>query len=409
MDQVEKKIAQARVALIFDHPFFGYLALVLNPVEKNDMPMPTMGTDGVNLYYNRDFVINTPLKQLMGVITHEICHIILWHLPRRQGRDFERFNQAADYAANALIHEEIDSIGKLELPDDHLYKKEWENKIAEWIYNQIPPGECGGGIGTMDSHDSWGNWKSENGDGDSKDGSSGNQPQDGDGKIDGLSGQSAMEQEWRNRVAQASNQARMQGKLADHIKRIIDDVLQPQLDWASILRDMITSCAKSDYRLNHPNKKHLWRGFILPGITGEEIRIAVAVDTSGSISEQEIAEFMAEIHGICQTYSDYTIYAISCDAAVHQREELHPFDEIPLLSVGGGGTDFRPVFKECDDLFVQGKDFTTLVYFTDLYGTFPDRAPEYSVIWLSVSDQTPPFGRLIQYPRVEATAKKKRR
>ena len=81
---------------------------------------------------------------------------------------------------------------------------------------------------------------------------------------------------------------------------MIDDFLQPKLDWRSILTDMIVSNAKNDYRLSPPNKKHLWRGFYLPSLQGEKITIAFGIDVSGSISDDEIQEALSEVHGICQ-------------------------------------------------------------------------------------------------------------
>ena len=71
---------------------------------------------------------------------------------------------------------------------------------------------------------------------------------------------------------------------------------------------MITSCAKNDFRTMPANKRHIYRGIYLPGITGESISIAVAIETSGSIGSTEMRDFLGEVKGICDTYADYTIY-----------------------------------------------------------------------------------------------------
>jgi predicted metal-dependent peptidase len=198
-------------------------------------------------------------------------------------------------------------------------------------------------------------------------------------------------------VATAETQARMQGKFPAHLESVVGEMLQPKLDWKSILRDMITSCAKSDYRLMPPNKKHLWRGIYLPSIAGEEIRIACAIDSSGSISDDEIQDFLSEVKGICESYDDFTLHLLVADAAVHQQVELHPFDPLPTTVHGRGGTSFVPAIQEAEKL----EGISSLVYFTDLYGDFPPKEPNVPVIWVCTTDQKPPWGYLIPYPQEE--------
>ncbi|GAI22376.1 unnamed protein product, partial [marine sediment metagenome] len=216
--------------------------------------------------------------------------------------------------------------------------KDWDDKSADWIYNQLPDDPSGGGgQGTLDSHEEWGNWgKSGLGNGDEQEGEG-----SGVGEVSGL------EQQWREATAQASTAARMKGKFPGHLQTLVGGILQPKLDWKTILRDMITSCAKNDFRLVPPNMKHLYRGIYLPGTTSEEINIAVAIDTSGSISDQEIKEFLAEVKGICDAYTDFTIHLFSCDSRIHQRWELHPFDTLPTTFEGRGGTSFVEPIEEC--------------------------------------------------------------
>lgn len=375
-----RKITQARVAMQLYHPFFGYLAISLIPKEKPEMVPPTMATDGTYLYYHPDFVRDTPLRQLMGVISHEIGHIILHHISRRQTREPRRWNIAADFADNYIVTKEF------ELPKGALLEPEYADRSAEYIYNQLPIQRVEVSV-TLDSHEEWKDWANGEGKGEGKDSKS-----TSDQAIEGEKVED-MTQRWRELVAQAATQARMRGKMPGHLEQIVGDILQPKLNWKAILSDMITSCAKSDYRLSPANKKHIWRGFYLPGITGTEIRIAVVVDSSGSISNDEIQEFLSEIHGICETYEDYTIWLFVCDATIHQRFELHPGDPLPTTVQGRGGTDFREPLKEAEVLPI-----TTLVYMTDLYGTLPDKEPPYPVIWMCTTEQDAPWGYVIRYP-----------
>ena len=394
----ERKIAQARVSMLMDHPFFGYLAISLELVEKEHMFPPTMASDGARLYYHPDFIGEIPINELMGVIVHEIGHIILHHISRRQNRDPLKWNLATDYAVNDLVLKEFD------LPSGVLHAREFADKTAEWIYNKLPdPEVISIKLVTLDSHEEWKGWGGNGGKGegkgDKKETKVGTESSgEGEGETgesqSGLAGEDDLDQQWRERVAQAANAARMKGKLPGHIQTLVDGVLQPKLDWKTILRDMITSCAKSDFRLMPPSKKHLYRGYYLPSVTGEEIQIAVVIDSSGSISDEEIKEFLAEVKGICDSYQEYTIYLYTCDARIHQRFELHPFDPLPTIVEGRGGTSFKEPIKEAGNLPI-----TSLVYLTDLYGDFPSKEPWFPVIWVSVSDADAPWGTIIRLPK----------
>ena len=377
----EKKIVRARVAMMLDTPFFGHIIMQLEPVEKENMRPPTMGTDGFHLYYHPEFVAQIPDEHLKGVLAHEVGHLMLMHLTRRQSREKMRWNCSCDFAVNDLIKKD----GMFELPENILYNPNFTDKTAEWIYNQLPETQVIEITLTLDSHEDW-----KNGNGDGGEGSSQGEGEEGEGALTGNEG---LEQRIREMVAQSANQARMKGKLPGHLKELIDGVLQPKLDWKTILQDMVVSCAKSDFTMCPPNKKHLYRGFILPGITGMEINIACIIDTSGSISSSEMNSFLAEVKGICDAYQEYTIYLFTCDTMVHQRWELRPFDLLPNLLEGRGGTDFREALKEAEQLPV-----TSIIYLTDGEGSYPDKEPMIPVIWVSTTDYKYPWGQVIRLP-----------
>lgn len=382
-----KKLTQAKVAMQFDHPFFGYLAITLDCVEDPTLNPPTMGTDGTHLFYHPDFVTNTALPQLCGVVAHEIGHIILHHLSRRQNREALRWNISADFAVNYIVRQEF------QLPPGCLISHDYANKPAEFIYNELPITKVQVGL-TLDSHEKWGNWGKDEGDGKDDDkGADGN----GNGIGRGDS-QDDLEQEWRQRVAQAATQAHMKGKMPAHLESIVGELLQPKLDWKTMLRDMVTSCAKSTHRFLPPNKKHLYRGFYLPSVSGDEIKIATCIDSSGSISDEEIKEFLSEIKGICDSYDEYTVHILVADAIVHQRFEVHAMEDMPTIVKGRGGTSFVPALAEAEKL----EGITAIVYFTDLDGTFPTHEPTVPVIWVSVDPNTKaPWGFTIKYPRTK--------
>jgi predicted metal-dependent peptidase len=331
-----------------------------------------MATDGTHLYFHPDFINTIRLEELEGVIAHEVIHCVCNHISRAQKREPKRWNVATDFVTNDLVLKD-----GLVLPKGCLIDPQYQGMYAEAIYGVLPVSKQN--LPTLDSHGKWEIVK-QNGKG-----------QPGGQAID----PQQLEQQWRELVAQASNVARSRGKFPAHMKEVIGDLLQPKLDWRSMLQDVVTSCAKSDFRLMPPNKKHLWRGFYLPSITGESINIAFIIDDSGSIGTEEIRDGLTEVKGICEAYDDYTLHLFTADTVVHDRWELHPFDPMPTVVTGRGGTDFRPALKEADQL----DGITAIVYFTDLDGTFPSKAPNTPVIWLAVTDKKPPFGFTIKYPR----------
>jgi len=371
----EKRIAQARVMMLFDLPFWGTLTMFLEAVERRDLPVKTMATDGTYLFYDPDFVNSLTLQEVAGCIAHEVGHVAFLHLPRRQKRNAAKWNEAADYAVNALIRQER----ALLLPKGHLFNPDFNDKTVEWIYNQLPDPPEGSKGATWDSHVEWDNW------------GKGGQGQD---QKNPLVPETA-EQVWRERVAQAANSARMKGKLPGHLDSLVEAALYPKLDWKVLLRDMVTSTAKNDFRIIPPNKKHLWRGIYLPSTFGDELNIAVAIDSSGSMSDDEIKNCLTELKGICDTYENYTIYLFVCDTRIHQQMELGPYDPIPKTVLGRGGTSFIEPLEAAKKL-----DITAFVYMTDLCGEFPEKEPNFPVIWLCNNDTADaPWGNIIRLPQ----------
>lgn len=133
MDQ-ERRLAKAKVALLLNHPFFGHLALHLEPVAKKGLQFGTMGNDGSKLYYDPDGAITTwSDEELKAVVAHEVMHCVLGHLWRRQHRDPLRWNVAADYALNLILVKD-----GFKFPEGGLLDKKYEGMSAEEIYQKLP-------------------------------------------------------------------------------------------------------------------------------------------------------------------------------------------------------------------------------------------------------------------------------
>ncbi len=435
---VETKLAAARTRLILDKPFLGALVMRLPMVAADPEWCPTTGTDARRFYYNPEYIGSLTLEQTQFMLAHEALHCALSHFSRRQHRQIGRWNLACDYAINPLLVDEglkppydvmildqfrgmtaeeiyplLEEDEQYETIDQHLYDQESDNPGND-------QGEQSRGSGTPDrsaddpAEDGRGQGEKEPDDRGSRQETDperrGNRPDQGgeqpnpDPERPGAPQPpplSAEEREnlavqWQQRLAGAAQQAMQAGKMDGAMARLVDHLLQPRLPWRMLLARYLSATARDDYSYMRPSRRSQQSQAILPALRSSEVNVVVAVDTSGSISDRQIGEFLAEVEGLKgQLRARVTL--IPCDAAIAPGypKVVEPWEELTLDSEvgGGGGTDFRPVF---DWVERQGMQPDLLVYFTDLEGALPELEPPYPVIWLVKGREKPPWGTRIQ-------------
>lgn len=435
-EQAARKVSMAKAYLLLNHPFWGYVATNIRYHEEEKVM--TMGTNGRDIYYAPAFVDSCTPRQLATIIAHEICHIIFDHSGRLGMRDFESWCVASDIAVNNMLHE----AKNFEFPPGgHLGNQNYSQYPVEKIYELIntkknivdqnvvdqngrqsqysngSSQQSNSGQGKSGKDKEQKNNKGQN-TGDSEDSGNNNNPKNNKnqnrtnshpdynkisdnhdewGEILSQQEKDMLKKEIREILAGAVVQVKNKGDVPGQISELIGETLEPKLDWKELLRDCITGSTKNDFRLVPGNKKHIWRGMILPSLYGQSIEMAFAIDSSGSMSDTEIKEAFSEVLNICETYDDYTIHLFICDAAVHQYEVItidNP--ELPKKVLGRGGTSFVPVFQEIEKLQLE---INVLVYFTDMYGNFPEAPTNYDTIWLSTGEDKAPFGTVILYDR----------
>jgi len=404
-EQAAKKITRARAQLILRKPFFGYLAIHLEPKEvpTEAMRCPTMGTDGEKLYYVAEFVNQQSDELLQSIICHECLHCAFGHCWRIGDRDPLRWNLATDGAVNYQLQEQ-----GFQLPEGVVILPEAENLSAEELYLRIRQEEqkftVSGAGGesrdiegkSSDDHSQWG--KTGNGD-EGKNGGSSKEMQDiGNGLARAEHSAREMQDRWKEWASQARQLAKSQGAGIGSLEQQIDELLEPKLPWRELLRNFMLSAAKSNYRLMPPNRKHLWRGLYLPSSFGTEIEIVFAIDTSGSMSDEEVIEGLSEVKSICDMFENYTIHLYQADYGIQEYKELTAYNfDFPDKIKGRGGTSFCHVFEDIKEKNINP---ACIIYFTDLMGDFPDQSPQYPVIWLATSEHDVPFGEVIRYEKL---------
>lgn len=374
--------------------FFGILSLKLDIVE--DTHIPTMATNGRKLYYNPEFVSSLSSAELEGVIAHEVMHCVMLHMTRKQNRHHIKWNYACDYAINPIVKD-----SGFTLPGDCLFDKKYHEMSAEKIYEILPEQASlnvslnGTKGGSYDGHH-----KSQVGS--VKDPDQGQSEGDGDNQLGGSSNKS-LEKEWKTATAQAAQQCKACGNLPGCIQEMINDILNPKIDWRAQLRSFVENTARNDYMMLPPNKRFIQQGLYLPSLRSEELQpIVIAVDTSGSISTEDLKQFSGEINCILEDYHT-EVHVIYCDASVNK---VVTFDSnnLPFYieRVGGGGTDFKPPFQ-----YVEDNQLTPscLIYLTDLEcNSYPSPEPPYPTLWAYLNgyrknklakELQPPFGDVV--------------
>jgi len=343
------------------------------------------------------------------MLAHEALHCALSHFAHRWHRVRHKWDLACDYAINPLLIDE-----GLMLPPHALHIPLYKGMTAEEIYPLIEDNDTSQ---TLDKHAYDHDNQSRGRGGLREDGLTDRlpaaDPQDGErgsgtqARSEQESGGGAAEPEplqpdeqetlnvqWQQRMAGAAQQAMQAGKLGGELARMIDHLLQPQLPWRMLLARHMTAAAQDDYSYMRPFRCE--GDFILPALRSHQLELVVAVDTSGSIKERELTEFIAELDALKGQIRP-RVTLLPCDTALCAGAPwvFEPWEEFtpPDVIKGCGGTSFLPVFDwvERAGLFPD-----LLIYFTDAQGAFPPEAPHYPVVWLVKGRSQVPWGQRIQ-------------
>lgn len=404
---IENKLAAARTRLIIDKPFLGALVLRLPMIMADPDWCKTTATDARQFYYNPEYIEQLTLSETQFILAHEALHCALSHFARREHRVKHRWDLACDFAINPLLIKD-----GLQAPPGSLYEKTFEGMTAEEIYPYMEDNE---NEETLDQHlydqpqdESTNQNKNPNppppqSEQDDSEGNGQSPQQQPDEQTKGapqpppLSHDDAenLSVQWQQRLAGAAQQAQQAGKLSGDMARLVDFLLQPKLPWRMMLARYMTSLARDDYSYTRPSTR---RGdpAIFPSLRSSQVDVVIVLDTSGSISAQEMQEFVTEIDAIKgQMRARIKLHACDSELAKKGPWTYEPWEEfrLPEDVEGGGGTDFRPVFRWAETL---DRTPDLLIYFTDAEGMYPEAPPYYPVIWL-VKGKTPvKWGQRIQ-------------
>ena len=402
-------LVKSRMTLLFKHPFFGQLALRLTLTPADRSWCATAATDGRKFYYNPAFITELDDKENVFLVAHELGHCIYEHFLRRGDRDGKLFNIAGDYIINNVLDNEL--VKKGDYARVITYVKPYLNhKYDGWtteeVYDDLQQQQDAGGKpedegDLIDVHiDMSGGGGGEDGD-------------EGDGvEVDGqgLAGKpKPLSEEDQKQLGNEMKDAMIQaaasggaGSVPGDMKRMIKSLLEPEMDWREIIQSQVQSSLKSNFSFMRPNRKGWHMTAILPGMDRDVmIDVALAIDTSGSISQTMLTEFVSEIAGMMEQYENYRIRIWQFDTRVYGFDEFTHDDgrDIREYAIkGGGGTDFMVNWTYMEEEEIDPDQF---IVFTDgmPYGGWgnPDYCDTVFLIHTQYGRPEAPFGQSVYY------------
>jgi len=372
---IETKLARAKSKLILKYPFFGSMALGLK-MEITDK-VPTAATDGRRIMYNPDFVNSLTDEKLTGLIAHEAMHVVWKHHLRMQDRDCKKWNFACDFAINETLIEE-----GFELPEEGCFNKDYRNMNAEAIYDRLEE--------------------------DYPEDENGNQPWDGEDEHviapTDENGNPLDESQMKEAgldvdrmITVAAETAKAVGKMPNSLKDFLNELKEAKVDWREILRTSIQGENPEDYTFRKPNRRQLPNGIYMPSIYKQSVgKVIIGLDTSGSVSMEELNAFLSEICAIQQECDPEEIVIVNIDSDISKVDRFlkgEPIDEYEVE--GRGGTNMKPFFdwveeNEADDLHLA-------ILFSDFEFMWHDLdEPMYDVLHVSTGSREHAWGKLVK-------------
>jgi len=352
--QLERKIQAARSHALLDHPFFGTLLCPMQMKPRNEIE--TFATNGVSIFYNEGYADSLSTELVTGVLLHEVMHCGFFHVTRRGTRNPMVWNMACDYAINPLLVKY-----GIKLPEGALLDEKYDGWSADAIYNDLIKGativdgpglEDVGGTGYFE-----------------------------DGELSSSEKQE-VENEWKERLVSAAEACKLRGTLPGEFKNLIDEFLEPKVLWGEQLRMFAYDLVRYDSSWTKPNKRFIDEGVYLPSVKKLQgiSKLVVVTDDSGSMIDY-LPQCGGEITSIVEECDIDECIVLYSDSAVNNVQR-YTADDLPIVidSRGGGGTSFEPAFEWVEE---HDENPTLLVYLTDMFGSFPEYAPDYPVLWVA--------------------------
>lgn len=384
----QAELNRAKIALMSKPDVAFFTTLVFSLQHKFSFDLPTAATNGKQIRFNPNFFMKLTKDERVFLLVHEAMHVALLHLDRKADKDHRKWNVAADHVINLML---IDRGFKM--PKDGLADPKYANLSTEEVYKLLPDNPSPPPMeDLMDPSEGDDNGNDNQGEG------------EGGSQISEETRKAIMEQhrqDVQDILVRAAMQSKMSGDkpgtIPGDVEIFLDRLLNPKLPWNRILQRFVNQKVKDDYSFRRPNRRFMPEHY-LPSLYSDGLgEIAVAVDTSGSVSDEDFNQFISEIAGIFKTNKPKKIQFIQFDTRIHTITPIQNIRDLKLVKFKGrGGTDVHDLMKWA----VQHKPEVLLV-FTDGYFHKCDIKPKgnTSVVWLIHDNPgfTTSIGKVIHY------------
>ena len=447
MNTEEEIVRDDLAKLVLQQPFFA--CIILSQKLKITRLVATCSVDGKHLFCNPDWYLGMDPKERLTVMAHEAMHLTNKHNLRRGDREKRLWNIATDIAINKHLVDD-----PFKLPQGENYKGQYDetNRFgdgadAEYIYQCLyqeaqdklkeveeemqqeqeeedADQPCDDGA-ILDEPD-----QTDNSEPQESDSNEPSQSQSGNDKVDAYD---KMIEEMRERynvadcgdvsdhpqmdtidkeeleveinmtTQKAMNIAKKRGNMPASIMEEIERSYDEKVNWRDVLSQWVDGLCPADYNWLYPNDVHLQNDLVMPSMKAEGYgKIMVAIDTSASMSEEELQLAITEVFNALQAFfdnqqEDASIQLVYCDSEIHSVETIYSPSQVTHPK-GRGGTSFSPVF---DYVKKSSEPPMGLIFITDGYcSVYEHDKPPCDVVWLltsiSAKDFRNPFGRCIE-------------
>jgi predicted metal-dependent peptidase len=322
----------------------------------------------IELFINLKEFSKFPLEERVSVLKHECEHLLRNHIPRAKELAPEVYgdSEGVDSLINSLKHKALNISadcainGMLEnLPKNSIFPSLFDLKngeTMEWYLNQLKDNEKAKYLMEIDGHSLWAE-------------------SDGDKDI--------LREKIKQAVNKAANKTRAAGKMtSDHELLVSNLNAKSEINWREQIKRFVAKSIESQIE-SSKKKRNRRYGIMYPGtIKIEDLHIGVAIDTSGSVSDEALKQFMVEIGQIAK-YAKVTV--AEADTEIKNYYIYKPKKEYKIS--GRGGTAYQPAFD-----FFNEEEIDAMIYFGDMdcYDKEEIKKPKYSVLWAIVGQQKPP-------------------
>jgi len=375
----EQRITKSHIAIMRSKQFCMFAGVLSVGKVSFTEDIPTACTNGRDVIYNPEFIKSLDDKELNFVVLHEALHKVYqhMHLWKKLWKDNPMLaNMAADYVVNYAIYEADEQSDIAKRPDSALFDLAYKGMTTKQIFeilkkdSQYVKEQSG-----HDTHD----WEG----------------------AEQLSDEEV--KETAKQIDQALRQGEIiRGKMQGNKNRSINELLEPKVNWREQLREFVNATCRNKDKTTwkRPHKRFLGQDIYMPSMIGESIgKVVVGIDTSGSIGDKELSEFLTEVVAICEDVSPSSIELLYWDTHVAGHETYNQGDYKALVQstkpAGGGGTHVGCVNQYIKDKRIEPEAVIILTdgYVEDDWGGSWGCTP---TLWAVTSrNNTSPHGKTI--------------